>query len=130
MNADITVKAKVYKLAYSDKSGSLRTSTTDGAAFPHSLSIVHQPLVDGKSKLPMIQSKLFISMTHKDTGGVNPAAAPVTVQVTTRLGTGLNAPSQAEILLALDSARQILASTAADASALDLGTNIFVTQEQ
>lgn len=130
MNADITVKAKLFKQTYSDKAGSLRVSTTDGAAFPHSISISHQRLIDGKTKLPMDQSKLFISTSHKDTGGVNPAAAPFTVQVTARRGTGLNAPTQAEILLGLEMARQILADTSADASALNLGTNIFVTQEQ
>lgn len=130
MNDQITLKAKVYDLQYSDISGSRRNSATDGSAFPHYLQVVHQNVIDGKSKLPMIQSKVFLSMTHKDTGGVNPAAAPVTVQLTVRKGTGLNAPSSTELLLAIDSIRQLLATTAADASALDLGSNVFVTQAQ
>jgi hypothetical protein len=130
MNNNITVKAKDYVLAYSDKTGSLRTSATDGNAFPHSIQVAHIDVIDAKSKLPAKQSKLVVSMSHKDTGGVNPAGIPVTVQLTVRHGTGINAPTNTELLLAIDSMRQILAATSADASALNLSSDIFVTKSQ
>jgi len=130
MNSNITVKGKAYVENFRDESRSRRTSITDGNAFPHTIEVAHQQLTDGKTKLPMVQSKLFVAMSHKDTGGVNPAAAPVSVQLTVRKGTGVNAPTTAELLLAIDSVRQILASTAADASALDQSTDLFVNLAQ
>lgn len=130
MNADITLKAKVYKLNYSDKSGSLRTSTTDGAALPHTVKIAHSDAVDSKTKLPMKRSLFRVDMTHLDTGGVNPSPLPVSVQIVVQKGTGLYAPSLTAIELAVDSAIQALTGTAADGSALDLADEIFVNLEQ
>jgi hypothetical protein len=130
MNNNIALKSKSYDLVYSDMSKSLRRSITDGNAFPHSLEIGHQDVVDGKTKLPMRQSRLYLAMTHVDTGGTNPAAAPLTVQITVRKGTGLNAPTTAAIELAVDSVIQALAGTGADASALDLADDIFASEQQ
>lgn len=130
MNADITVKAKVYKLVYSDKAGSLRRSTTDGAPLPHTIRIAHTDAVDSKTKVPNVRSLIRVDMTHVDTGGVNPSPLPVSVQLVLVAGKDTYAPTSAAILLAVDSMRQILASTAADASALDLATTIGVNKEQ
>jgi hypothetical protein len=130
MNNDITLKSKAYEWQFSSAAGSSRKSITDGAAFPHTLQINHIDVKDGVTKLPMRQSKMFLAMTHKDTGGVNPAAAPLTVQVTVRKGTGVNAPTTADIELAVDTVVQALAGTGADGSALDLADDIFANEEQ
>lgn len=130
MNADITLKSKVYKQNYSDKAGSLRTSTTDGAALPHTVKIAHTDAVDSKSKLPIKRSLFRVDMSHLDTGGVNPSALPVSVQVVVQRGTGLYQPTQTAIELAVDTMIQALTGTAADASALDLTDEIFVNMEQ
>lgn len=130
MNADITVKAKVYKQVYSDKAGSLRRSTTDGATLPHTIRIAHTDAVDSKTKVPNTRTLVRIDMSHLDTGGINPSPFPVSAQLVLVKGKETFAPSSTAILLALDSMRQILASTAADASALDLATTIGVNQEQ
>lgn len=130
MNADITLKSKVYKQVYSDKAGSLRKSTTDGAALPHQLRIAHTEAVDNKTKIPVVRSLMRLDMTHLDTGGVNPSPLPVSVQIVVVKGTGIYAPTQAAIELAVDSLVQALTGTAADASALDLADEIYVNGEQ
>jgi hypothetical protein len=130
MTNDITLKAKAYEWLYSSELGSARRSITDGAVLPHDLKISHIDVTDGKTKLAMRQSKMFLAMSHLDTGGVNPAAAPITVQVTVRKGVGVNAPSTVAIELAIDSVVQALTGTGADASALDLADDIFANEEQ
>lgn len=130
MNADISLKSKSYKLQYSDKLGSLRRSTTDGAALPHELRISHVESVDPKTKLPIIRSVVRIDLSHVDTGGVNPAALPVTAYMVVQQGRGVNQPNQTAIELAVDSVIQALTGTGADASALDLADEIFVNREQ
>jgi len=130
MNADITLKGKVYKQVYSDKAGSLRRSITDGTTLPHEISIAHQDATDSKSKLPVKRSKMALSYSHKDTGGVNPSPVPVLAQLVVQHGTGLYQPTQADIEFAVDSLVQALTGTAADASALDLADEIFASKEQ
>jgi hypothetical protein len=130
MNADITLKAKVYKQVYSDQAGSLRRSTTDGAALPHTMRIAHTNAVDSKTKVPTIRSLTRVDMSHLDTGGINPSPLPVSVQLVVVKGTGLYAPTQAAIELCVDTLIQALSGTGADASALDLTDEIFVNGEQ
>lgn len=130
MNADITLKAKVYKQVYSDKAGSLRKCTTDGAALPHQIRIAHTEATDNKTKVPTIRSLMRVDMSHLDTGGVNPSPLPVSVQLVVVKGTGIYAPTQAAIELAVDSLIQALTGVTADASALDLADEIFVNGEQ
>lgn len=130
MNADITLKSKVYKQVYSDKAGSFRKSVTDGAALPHTLRIAHTDTINSKTKVATRRSLCRLDMTHLDTGGVNPSPQPVSVQLVVEKGTGVYAPTQAAIELAVDSVIQALTGTGADASALDLADEIFVNEEQ
>lgn len=130
MNADITLKSKAYKQVYSDKAGSLRRSTTDGATLPHTIRIAHSDAIDSRTKVPTRRSLMRVDMTHLDTGGVNPSPLPVSVQIVVVKGKDSYAPSQASIELAVDTAIQALTGTAADASALDLTDEIFVNEEQ
>jgi hypothetical protein len=130
MNADITLKAKVYKLLYSDKTESIRKSITDGAILPHTLRIAHSDATDSSTKLPIKRSLVRVDMTHVDTGGTNPSPVPVSAYVVVQHGTGLYQPTQAAIELAVDTLIQGLTGTGADASALDLTDEIFVNKEQ
>lgn len=130
MNADITLKSKVYKLLYSDKAESVRKSITDGAILPHTIRIAHSEAVDSATKLPVKRSLMRVDMTHVDTGGVNPAPTTVSAYLVVQHGIGLNQPSQAAIELAVDTLIQALTGTGADASALDLTDEIFVAKEQ
>lgn len=130
MNNDITLKSKAYKLLYSDKTGSRRRSTTDGATLPHELSIAHTDSVDQKTKSPVKRSVCRVEMTHLDTGGISPAATPVIAYMVVQHGTGVNQPSQTAIILAIETVIQALGSTTADASALGLADEIFVNKEQ
>jgi len=130
MTSDITVKGKAYALVYSDKAGSLRRSTTDGATLPHTIRIAHTDAVDSATKIATRRSLLRVDMTHLDTGGVNPSPLPVSVQVVVVKGKGSYSPSSTAILLALDSAIQFLSTTAADGSALGLRSTYSVNEEQ
>lgn len=130
MNPDITLKSKVYKMLYSDKVGSMRKSITDGAALPHTIRIAHQDATDSKTKVPTRRSLIRVDMTHLDTGAVNPSPLPVSAQLVLVKGTGVWAPTQAQIELCVDTLIQALTGTAADASALDLTDEIFVNEEQ
>jgi hypothetical protein len=130
MNANITLKSKVYNQVYSDKAGSLRRSITDGAALPHELRISHTDAVDSKTKLEVKRSVMRVDMTHLDTGGVNPAPVPVTAYLVVQHGVGTNQPSTASIELAVDTLIQALTGTGADASALDLADEVFAGKEQ
>lgn len=130
MNADVTLKSKVYKLLYSDKAGSERKSITDGATLPHKLRIAHSDATDSATKLPIQRSLVRVDMTHLDTGGVNPSPVPVSAYIVVQHGTGLYQPSTASVELAVDTLIQALTGTGADASALDLTDEIFVNKEQ
>lgn len=130
MNDNITLKAKVYNRVYSDKAGSLRRSLTDGAALPHTIKVAHTEIVDSVSKLKLARSLVRIDMSHLDTGGVNPAATPVTAYMVVTHGTGINQPTTAAIELAVDSLCQAMVGTGADASALDLAAIFFANKEQ
>lgn len=130
MNADLTIHGKVYKQVYSDKAGSLRRSTTDGAALPHTLRIAHMDAIDGKTKIATRRSLMRFDMSHLDTGGVNPSPLPVSIQVIVTKGTGTYQPSAVAIAMVCNSMVQALATTAADASALDLDDEIFLNEEQ
>jgi len=130
MNADITLKGKAYKLVFSDKAGSKRVSTTDGAQMPHTLRIAHQDAIDSATKLPITRSLFESAITHKDTTGTIVAPRPVRAYVVVEKLKGANAPSTADILLAIGTVIQAIASTSADASALDLASSVFVTGEQ
>jgi len=131
MNNDITIESKAYAWQFSDKvAGSQRRSVTDGAARPHVMTIAHQTGKSSVTGLPVNRSKLRFDFTCLDTGGVNPSSEPLTVTLTMQKGMGINAPSSADITLAYDTIRQVLATTSADASGLNLGSNIFATQEQ
>jgi len=130
MNADITVKAKVYKLLFSDQAGSQRKSVTDGATLPHTLKIAHSDAIDSATKLPIKRSLMRVDMTHVDTGGVNPAPIPVSAYIVVQHGTGTGQPSTAAVQLAIASLVQILSGTGADGSALGLDDDIFVNKEQ
>jgi hypothetical protein len=130
MNADITLKGKVYKLLFSDKTESQRKSITDGATLPHTIKIAHSDATDSATKQPIKRSLFRVDMTHVDTGGVNPSAVPVTAYLVVQHGTGLFQPSLAAIELAVDTVVQAMTGTAADASALDLADEVFVNKEQ
>jgi hypothetical protein len=130
MNADITLKGKVFKLLYSDLAGSVRRSITDGATLPHTMKIAHTQATDSATKLPVSRSQFRVEMTVLDTGGVNPSPIPVTAYMIVQHGKGLYQPSQAAIELAVDVLVQALTGTAADASALDLADEVFVNKEQ
>jgi len=130
MNANITLKSKVYNQVYADKGGSLRRSITDGATLPHELRIAHSDGVDSKSKLAIKRSLFRIDMTHLDTGGINPSPIPVTCYMVVQHGVGTFQPSTTAIELAVDSVCQALVSTAADGSALDLADDVFAAKEQ
>jgi len=130
MNANLTVKAKVYNQVYSDKTESLRRSVTDGATLPHTMKIAHSDATDSATKLPIKRHLFRIDMTHLDTGAVNPSPVPVTAYMVVQHGVGLYQPTSTAIELVVDSVCQALVSTAADASALDLADEIFVSQEQ
>jgi len=130
MNANITLKSKVYNQIYSDKAGSLRRSITDGATSPHTLRIAHTDGIDSATKIATRRSLMRLDMTHTDTGAVNPSPLPVSVQVVVVKGTGVYAPTQAAIELAIDSVVQALTGTSADASALDLADEVFANEEQ
>lgn len=130
MNANYTIKGKVFNQIYSDKAESLRRSVTDGATLPHFMRIAHSQGTDKATKLPILSDLLEFKMSHLDTGGVNPSPIPLIVRVTVVHGTGLYQPSTPSIQLACDCAIQTISSTAADASAQSLRDNIFVTKEQ
>lgn len=130
MNADITLKSKVYKMVYSDKAGSLRRSITDGAAKPHELRIAHSEATDSVSKQPVARRLLRVDMTHLDTGGINPSPVKVSAYMVVQHGLGIYQPTTADIELAVDTLVQALAGTGADASALDLADEIFAAGEQ
>jgi hypothetical protein len=130
MNADITLKSKVYKLQFSDKGESQRKSVTDGATLPHKIKIAHSDATDSATKQPIRRHLMRVDMTHVDTGGINPAPVPVTAYMVVQHGTGTNQPASAAIELAVDTLIQALTGTAADASALDLTDEIFVNEEQ
>lgn len=130
MNNDLTIKGKAFNLVYSDQKGSLRRSTTDGATRPHTLKIAHQDSVDSATKVPTIRSSTRFDYTHLDTGGVNPSPKPVTCYMVLEQGKGQYAPSSADIQMVISMLVQVLSSTAADASALNLANNIGVNKEQ
>lgn len=130
MNNDITLKGKTYALQFSDKTGSQRRSTTDGAHLPHLVRIAHMDAVDSATKLPVKRSKSQVVFSYLDTGAVNPSPIPVTVTLTVVRATGIYQPSASVVQNAIGSLIQMLNGTSADAASLNLLTNIHVNEEQ
>jgi len=121
---------KAYKSIFNDADKSVRRSTTDGATLPHLITISHTDAVDSKTKVSCRRSTMRVDLTHVDTGGVNPSPLPVSCYVVLVKGKGVYAPSTTAIQLAINSLVQLLAQTAADASALALRDPFGVNEEQ
>lgn len=130
MNADLTLKGKAYKLQYSDKAGSVRRSTTDGATLPHVMSIKHSSAVSSATKVAINRTLVRIDMSHLLSDGVSPGPEPVSAYMVVQHATGLNAPTTAAIQTAVQSLIQALTGTVADGSALNLLDAICVNKEQ
>lgn len=129
MNANLTIKTKSVNLIYSDKDGSLRRAATGDIVSNGQLSLTigHQDYVDSKTKAPGVRSVLRF---QQDT--VNPSTGQKLIGFA-QLTVGRPSDStitDADILAMVDSIRQMLATTSADASALDLSDEFVVNREQ
>lgn len=129
MNSNLTLKTKAFNLVFSDKDGSLRKAAPLDVVSTGQLSmtVAHQPYVDSKTKVSGIRS---VMRFQHDT--VNPTTGKPLVgfaQITVGRPSDPTIVS-ADILAIVDCLRQAIASTSADAGALDLGTAFAVTNEQ
>lgn len=129
MNNNLTLKTKSVNLIYSDKDGSLRRAApTDIVSVGQlSLSIAHQDYVDSKTKVPGTRSVMRFQQdaSNVTTGQSLIAFAQLTV------GRPTDATiTDGDILALVDCIRQMLATTSADAAALDLASAFAVTGEQ
>lgn len=129
MNASLTINTKVLNQVYSDKDGSLRRAAPlDLVSIGQlSLTIAHQDYTDSKTKVPGRRSVMRFQQD-----AVNPATGQSLIAFA-QLTVGR--PSDAtitngDILAMIDGIRQMLATTSADASALNLASAFAVTGEQ
>lgn len=130
MNNDITLNANEFKLAYSDKTGSLRRNTALGANLPRELRISHQQTVESKAKLSTRRTLIRFDRTVPDAEG-KPLSVPVSVYLVAVVPVlGETSAVAAAITDGTVAIRQLISPTGADANALNLATNILVNQEQ
>lgn len=128
MNADLTVKTKSFVLVYSDKDGSLRRASPGLTATGNTtLTVAHQDYVDSKTKVPGVRSNVRFQLEAVNASTGNPMIA--FAQLT------FGRPSDptitdADMAALVDAIRQMLATTAADAAALNLSNSIVVNREQ
>lgn len=130
MNANLTVKTKALNLVYSDKEGSIRRGAIgDIVASPGqvTLNIAHQEYKDSKTGAPGVRSVMRFQQdtVNVATGQKLIAFAQLTV----------GRPSDAtvtnsDILALVDCVRQMLATTSADANALNLAQAFAELREQ
>jgi len=129
MNADLTIKTKAVKSIYSDADGSLRRAAPNDilSIGQLSLTIAHQDYVDSKTKVPGTRS---VMRFQQDVNNVTTGQSLISFAQLT-VGRPSDATvTDADILALVDCIRQMLATTAADANALNLGSAFAVTHEQ
>lgn len=129
MNADLTIKTKNVKLVYSDEGGSLRkTATGDIVTVGRlSLTIGHQDYIDSKTKSP---GRRHVVRFQQDAVNIT-TGQPLVAYAQLTVGRPSDPTiTDSDMLAMIDSIRQMIATTSADAAALNLASNIFVTEEQ
>jgi hypothetical protein len=129
MNADLTVKTKVLKLVYSDKDGSLRRGITNEivSVGQCSLTIAHEDYTDAVTKVKGIRS---VMRFQQDAANVT-TGQPLRAYAQLTIGRPSdNTITDADILALIDCIRQLTATTAADANALNLASAFAVVREQ
>jgi len=129
MNNDLTIKTKSVKLVYSDKDGSLRKAATGDvvAVGKLSLTIGHQDYIDSKTKA---SGRRHVVRFQQDAINITTGQPLVSYAQLTVGRPSDTTITDADVLAMVDSIRQMIATTSADANALNLATNLFVTEEQ
>lgn len=130
MNADLTIKGGTFSSVYSDKAGSLRraapgTPFSTGAS--GSLSIAHTSYVDSQTKKPGRRSLMRVQIDKAAADGSNTIA--YAQLIVGRPDDSVTVPDS-DIVALVDSLRQVIAGTSADASALNLASDFAVTALQ
>lgn len=130
MNANLTLFTKTLTQKYSDKDGSLRVAVPAEivSAGQLSLNIAHQDYTDSKTKVPGRRSVMRFQQDAVNVTTGQPVIAYA--QLIVGRPSDTTAVSDADIAKLVDCIRQMIASTAADASALNLGSAFAVTGEQ
>lgn len=128
MTGDLTIKGYNYKLQYSDASGSKRNAEPGlVASARNEMLIQHQDYIDSVSKVPGVRHIIRMSATKTRTLDGKPIPAYINVTVGHPSdGTFTNS----EMYQLLNGVIQVLSTTAADAGALNLASNIIATKEQ
>jgi hypothetical protein len=130
MNNDLTLNALTYTWKYSDKEGSERRNAGLGANLPRILKIAHQETFEGTEKLPSLRSVIRHDQYVVDGDG-NPLPVPVSLYLVQVVP---DAADPAAVTTAISDSkiaiRQMISPTGADAGALDLFNEVFVTQAQ
>jgi len=129
MNSDLTIKTKSVKLIYSDKDGSLRRATPAEiiSVGTLSLTIAHQDYTDSKTKFQGRRSVMRFQQDVNDTVTGKPVIAFAQLTVGRPSSTVV---TDADILVLIDCVCQMLATTSADAAALNLASNFALVEEQ
>lgn len=129
MNNDLVIATKNVKLAYSDVSGSVRRAAVGDivSVGQVSLTIGHQDYTDSKTKASGRRHVLRFQQEAMNiaTGQKLIAYAQLTVGRPTDPTITL-----ADVLALIDGVRQMIATTSADAAALNLASNFIATEEQ
>lgn len=130
MNDNLTIKSGVFSLVYKDQGGSLRrapSGTPFSTGAVGSVSIAHSPMVDSQTKKPGTRSMLRVQIDKPAADGSNTVAY---AQLIVGRPTDSVTIPDSDILALVDSIRQLIASTSADASALNLASDFAVTRLQ
>jgi hypothetical protein len=124
MDSNLSIDTLSFKLAYSDKTGSLRTEVSRGVNLPETLQIRHTPYAATPTQSAGVNSQVRFERVVESAveGSLSSVVATLTVRVPS--DAGIESTDVTNVI------QRLVTLLQEDDSGLDLADEIFVNKEQ